>query len=279
MQDCSAMVPALVATLGMNEFERVFYESTRALFRNEQCNVFVLHEDKPAECMLTYAAQREIRALTRKCVSLYLAQGIGADPLLPEMRRSGGQVARMLSGRDISDDLYRERFYDRAAVHQKIATLARINGKVFYLNFYREPGKPDFSAADRDLLGEIGGVLCSFLAKHYELTHHETPISKPRVSLEPEFRAQLAEQVRSALLAEGVGLTDREAEICAAIAIGQSGSGIASELGISLNTVATHRKRAYAKLEISSQSELFARYYECLTNRVIGVGMRLLRAG
>ncbi|WP_407671862.1 helix-turn-helix transcriptional regulator [Paraburkholderia acidiphila] len=33
--------------------------------------------------------------------------------------------------------------------------------------------------------------------------------------------------------------------------------GISLILGISLNTVATHRKRAYAKLCLSSRTELF----------------------
>jgi DNA-binding CsgD family transcriptional regulator len=32
-------------------------------------------------------------------------------------------------------------------------------------------------------------------------------------------------------------------------------------LGISVNTVTTHRKRAYAKLRVGSQNELFERYF------------------
>jgi len=60
------------------------------------------------------------------------------------------------------------------------------------------------------------------------------------------------------------GLTQREADVCAAIALGYTTVGIGLNLGISVNTVATHRKRAYAKLGISCQNELFARYFDSL---------------
>ena len=53
------------------------------------------------------------------------------------------------------------------------------------------------------------------------------------------------------------GLTQRELEVCAMIVTGHRAEAIGSLLGISAHTVATHRKNAYAKLEISGQSELF----------------------
>ncbi len=69
-------------------------------------------------------------------------------------------------------------------------------------------------------------------------------------------------ELRSTLLKAPGALTQREAEICASIALGYTTLGISLKLGISINTVATHRKRAYAKLGISSQNELFARYFD-----------------
>ena len=72
-------------------------------------------------------------------------------------------------------------------------------------------------------------------------------------------------QVLRALLATPVGLTRREAEVCAAIVIGCTTRAIGYRLGITANTVATHRKRAYAKLGISCQNELFARYVAAAT--------------
>ena len=53
-------------------------------------------------------------------------------------------------------------------------------------------------------------------------------------------------------------LTDREREVTQLILRGHSSESIGFNLGISLGTVKTHRKNAYAKLGISSQSELLS---------------------
>ena len=57
-------------------------------------------------------------------------------------------------------------------------------------------------------------------------------------------------------------LSPREAEICAMILVGYTTLGISLNLEISINTVATHRKRAYKKLGIATQNELFCKCFE-----------------
>ena len=57
-------------------------------------------------------------------------------------------------------------------------------------------------------------------------------------------------------LAGEYGLTPREAEILALIALGRSAKYIAEELTISYNTTRTHVKHVYEKLNIHSKQEL-----------------------
>jgi len=59
-------------------------------------------------------------------------------------------------------------------------------------------------------------------------------------------------------------LTGRECEVAQLILRGHSSESICFNLGISLGTVKTHRKNAYAKLEISSQSELLSLFLRSL---------------
>lgn len=59
---------------------------------------------------------------------------------------------------------------------------------------------------------------------------------------------------RLALLAPQ--LTEREIQVHAGIVCGLSSNAIAASLGLSVNTVLTHRRRAYAKLGVSSLNEL-----------------------
>ncbi len=57
----------------------------------------------------------------------------------------------------------------------------------------------------------------------------------------------------------GLGeLSAREREVVQLVLKGHSSESIGVNLGISITTVKTHRKRAYGKLNISSQSELFS---------------------
>ena len=61
-------------------------------------------------------------------------------------------------------------------------------------------------------------------------------------------------------------LTDRESEIAHFLLKGHSAKSIARLLDISPGTVRNHMKSIYAKLEISSQSELFGLFFEALSH-------------
>ena len=59
-------------------------------------------------------------------------------------------------------------------------------------------------------------------------------------------------------------LTERECDVAQLILRGHSSESIGYNLGISVGTVKTHRKNAYAKLNISSQSELLSLFLKSL---------------
>jgi len=59
-------------------------------------------------------------------------------------------------------------------------------------------------------------------------------------------------------------LSQREREVIQYVLRGHSSGSIALNLDVSVTTIKTHRKRAYAKLNISSQSELFSMFLNCV---------------
>ena len=69
---------------------------------------------------------------------------------------------------------------------------------------------------------------------------------------------QLADRVskRCKRLSELYGLSSREAEVMELLVRGYSGPAIAEMLFISENTMRTHSKRIYAKLDIHKKQEL-----------------------
>jgi len=62
-------------------------------------------------------------------------------------------------------------------------------------------------------------------------------------------------------------LSDREQQVIRYVLRGHSSESISYHLDISVTTVKTHRKRAYAKLNISSQSELLSQFLQSLDGR------------
>jgi DNA-binding CsgD family transcriptional regulator len=59
-------------------------------------------------------------------------------------------------------------------------------------------------------------------------------------------------------------LTDRETQVINLVLHGHSTKSVAARLGISVETVKLHSKHAYAKLEVSSQAELFYLFLDSL---------------
>jgi len=259
----------LVGEIGTNDFDQQFYDLSREILNVNQCTVFRFADGEQPECLLAEANHSQSRSLIRGIAQDFTREGYQRDPNLNgpgSMMPSGNRlVVRCVSPNHVRDVAFRRRFYDEALVRQELALIASINGQTLYCSFFRSEEQKDFASEDTQQLQVLGNFLVQTLGKHAEVvsmrqsqqTHRPEP-----ATLCPERRERMYQDLRATLLKAPGGLTQREAEICALIALGYTTLGIGLKLGISINTVATHRKRAYAKLGISSQNELFARYFD-----------------
>ena len=85
--------------------------------------------------------------------------------------------------------------------------------------------------------------------------------------LEAQKKTTLRERMHRSLAAFGASvLTRRERQVVELVLLGHNTRLIAEKLGISIETVKLHRKHAYAKLDISSQAELFFLFMEALSH-------------
>lgn len=274
-----AELTKLIQPVGTQSFESQFDRICRSIFQNDQCNVFYFPNDgdQAPRCMLSSAIDDKLRSLTADLSREYVGGGFRSDPFLARARRRGpsarGPRVGLLNDHEVSDSGYRSQFYDGALVKQKIATLTETAGVVIYLNFYRSPQQPDFTANDCERLRSFGDMLGALAQKHLQLTGQianaapaaQSPLSRPD-------RERLRARLALAFADDAAGLTQREAEICAAICIGMNSEAIGLSFGISGNTVATHRKRAYAKLGVCSQAELFACYLDRISENMRHAG-------
>lgn len=252
----------MVSLIGSRAFGSGFYHIINDLIGIDHCTVFMSRGDCPrtlvAEAQSAPTADR-VRSLAQN----YVRNGYHSDPVWETCKSGKNCQAFILSPQELADDRYRQEFYVKPNIKHELALTTVIADDRIYAGFYRENGKENFSTDSVDILRQCGRAIMQVLQKQGELSHEPEPVRPQPIS-----QKALLERVRAAIVADNNSLTAREAEICASIVLGYTVLGISLNLGISINTVATHRKRAYAKLRVSSQNELFARYFSIVENNI-----------
>ena len=112
-----------------------------------------------------------------------------------------------------------------------------------------------FSKRQVDRLEAVFPAVEALVRRHWNPL---TPAGEP---------ADLRTRLQEALGAFGSSvLTRREQQVIELVLLGNSTRLVAYKLGISGETVKLHRKHAYAKLDISSQAELFYLFVDALAS-------------
>jgi len=253
----------MVSLIGKNEFSQGFFRAMDRLIGIDHCTVFMADESA-MRTLVAEANTEETSGQARLLAESYIREGHRSDPVWSMCESLSDAPCKVLiSPADRANDSYRQEFYVKPRIRHELAITSTVNEKRIYAGFYREEGRDDFSHASMDFLQNCGSAIIQILHKHGEV-HRYMDTGRPRVL----SQKALLERVQAAINADNNTLTAREAEICASIVLGYTVLGISLNLGISINTVATHRKRAYAKLRVSSQNELFARYFSIVEHNI-----------
>lgn len=153
-----------------------------------------------------------------------------------------------------SSEYYRQH-YVLTGIRDEIGIVCRPAGWTgLVVSFTRPEVAAAFGQRDLKAVKEAEPLLRSLAERHWSVKVEASGASTtaPRGGTERD-------PINAALsgMTNGV-LTPREIEITALILRGHSNAAIAQRLGIANGTVKIHRKNIHQKLEISSQSELFA---------------------
>ena len=146
---------------------------------------------------------------------------------------------------------YRQSIFQSVGVIDKFVAAYWLNGVCYYTNYYRLEGEEPFSPADRAELIEVSNLISHLIVRHFD------NLGPSRAVAAQQSDNKLEHLVRQ--ISSQTPLTNREVQVCALILLGCSSEAIALRLGIALSSVVTYRRRAYGRLGIVSQNELFAR--------------------
>jgi len=140
----------------------------------------------------------------------------------------------------------------------KASTIGKVEEGSVYCNFYRMGRSGPYSGKDWHLLESILPLMTALIAAHYRILRLKATGEPPK-----KWKAHsLVHTIISKNAPPFSKLTRREREVCERILLGYTSVGIGLDLAIAQSSVITYRRRAYEKLGISSQNELFSL---CLT--------------
>ncbi|WP_095946465.1 helix-turn-helix transcriptional regulator [Variovorax boronicumulans] len=190
--------------------------------------------------------------ITAECFSLYKRRFRQADELTRLATRMVGEAsahapvtALLYDAVDIPDEGWRDQIFVGRQLTGRLSFLyAPLPRTLFAINLYRDQHDGRFEEADVQRLLGLAPILKR--AHRNALFAH---LASPDANLRG-FEIERALQRTAPLL------SPRERAVCARIACGIGIDGIAAELCIAASTVATLRKRAYAKLAIHGRQQL-----------------------
>jgi len=214
----------------------------------DHCMVFAFTNDRDAQCLLTAG---DI-AIGDDLGSAYAGHFHANDPNkeIIFQRPCGDRavlmpfVARRMYRRD-----YRKLFFDDSGIVDKFATALWHEGVCIYANFYRLEAGGRYTERQVAALNRASPQVVAAITRHCQLM----------LDAQPRHCGDGSDLLARAFALPPLDmLTAREREVCLNILRGLSSEAIAGGLAISLNSVLTYRRRAYQRLGITSQNELFS---------------------
>jgi LuxR family transcriptional regulator, activator of tox operons len=234
----------LVNTIGTSAFEETMLAFARNAIRCTHLTAFSVSKYHSPRAVIAINGGKS--PVARRIASKYIQDYWRLDPvnriIESEPRLGQGATVRLRSN-EIENASYKQDCYRSVNLIDRISIVKSQAGETVRLNFYRNEMEGGFSDADLGVVSKLANLLMQTLRKHDEI--------RPALNDHDRF-----ERYCGRLISIAPQLSRREVQVCAEIVRGLSSAAIASSLGLSINTILTHRRRAYAKLKISSQNEL-----------------------
>ena len=227
-----------------------------SLFEPQSVIVLLFENRLPPRVISQWIPDADLRMIFEES---YFDHGYFLDPFYERAMSNFEDGAFRL--RDIAPDRffrseYYRRYYRLTRMVDELGCLARLNdGRVAHLSIGRNAGSSKFSRKDYALLRTVAPAVMSLIVEHCSQTANLGEDFRPEPSRKP-----LKEQLLYTKLDGGRRISKRESEVASLVVQGHSTTAIGLILDISPQTVKVHRRNIYRKLNISSQTELFAQF-------------------
>lgn len=196
-----------------------------------------------------------VQDTTRDCFQVY-HDGLYRQDRSFDAARSHRQQAVMLRLRasEFTNPDHREAIYRRHGVVERLSVVqAQGDGSLLAVNLYHHEHQGGFADGELANFEQISLGLLAAVRRHIALT------DAPNAPLVDTRRPDAA-ALRSSLQRQYPAMPPRELDVCTRLLQGLSYDGIAADLGLSVATVKTYRRRAFERMGLHFKSELFASF-------------------
>lgn len=242
-------VDGLASSVGKDAFGDRLIDALSAAIDAEDCAAFQYNRG----CVQTLAVG-SVRNVgnTRLAAQRYQNEFWKRDRFLLAHRvqtQAVGPAIYSISAGEIADKQFRRDCYEFQDVVEQASVQIRLNSGVYALSAFWGHRGHQASTEDFERLAAVASTLMSFVIRHAEMTQSGVrPAASP---IDLSAGDALVRQL-------GCGLSDREIAVCARILRGMTMRGIAIELGLSVHSVVTYKRRAFQRLSIATTFELFS---------------------
>jgi DNA-binding CsgD family transcriptional regulator len=243
-----AIFAAAVAALGTAEFAAELLSALKRIVAIDHLSL--IRFDDPSRPPIFESAIWRSSTHTAEVQRAYLGGLYRHDPSLTLAYGIEGVRVLRVRRDSIADSSYRDAIFVRAGIRERLTIAATDGARLVTLNLYRRDQSGAFAAGEIDTVESLAELLAALAVKHVRMVG---------ALLRSRDRSDRVAALMARLAALDDRLTGRELDVLARVLLGMTSEGIALDLRISVNTVVTYRKRAYGRLGVSSQAELFAR--------------------
>lgn len=237
----------LIADLGTAGFRERLYGALDGLAPTD--HVSLLRHGSDGRIRLVCTISRPRWRFAQEAQRAYLDRFHALDPNREALSRPpAGALVRRLRREQVPGADYRHYCYDAARLVDRLSVLCADAGGGYALNLYRSREHGPFTEGEAARVQEHASLLAACCVKHDRLQAQAGGAGS----------AGRVDALGARLLQLQRGLSRRELAVAARVLSGMTSEGIAADLGIGLQSVLTYRKRAYAKLGVCGQRELFA---------------------
>jgi DNA-binding CsgD family transcriptional regulator len=249
----SHALATLIPTVGESEFPELLINMFKQMMPVDDATIVVY----PGTDLPIIEYFEVLESSGRSTLDMFVKGAFLLDPYYlaaTRDRKFGVFRMRELSPTGFKDSEYYKTWYRDCGYQDECGYLIPISGEGFInIALGRTESRSPFTKRQLGILEDIRPTVEALCQQHW---------AGSGSSANP---VNLRGQMHAALDAFGSSLlTDREVQVINLVLHGHSTKTVAEKLSISMETVKLHRKHAYAKLEISSQAELFYLFLDSL---------------